>query len=76
MNTSVLEARTDAPFVAVRPTQSLIEWLSPLGQILGSWHQRAVQRHQLAMLDDHLLKDIGLDRRTVEAEVAKPFWRA
>ncbi|EKF19223.1 DUF1127 domain-containing protein [Nitratireductor pacificus] len=34
------------------------------------------QRRHLAELDDHQLADIGLTRRDVERECAKPFWRA
>ena len=40
------------------------------------WQDRARQRHMLAGLDDHLLKDIGLSRADAAQESAKPFWRA
>ena len=40
------------------------------------WLDRARQRRQLQQLGDHMLKDIGLSRADVEAETAKPFWRA
>lgn len=43
---------------------------------LLSWQDRARQRHLLAGLDDHLLKDIGLSRADADRESAKPFWRA
>ncbi len=33
------------------------------------------QRKALAALDDHMLKDIGLTRCDVDAEVSRPFWR-
>ncbi|WP_374383843.1 DUF1127 domain-containing protein [Dongia sp.] len=33
------------------------------------------QRRALEALDDRLLKDIGLTRCDVEAEVSRPFWR-
>ena len=39
------------------------------------WLERARQRRQLQQLSDHMLKDIGLSRADVEAEVTKPFWR-
>ncbi|GAB2177889.1 DUF1127 domain-containing protein [Dongia sp. agr-C8] len=38
--------------------------------------RRARQRRDLAALSDHALRDIGLTRRDVEAEIGKPFWRA
>lgn len=75
MNAGVLKTRLGTPASAARPVRSLAEWLSPLELILGSWHQRVTQRHQLGMLDDHMLKDIGVDRWTARAEAAKPFWR-
>ena len=40
-----------------------------------SWHERARQRRALLRFDDHLLRDIGLDRVSAEAEARKPFWR-
>jgi len=42
---------------------------------LQVWYERNRQRRHLARLDDRLLRDIGLDRATVELEVIKPFWR-
>ena len=40
------------------------------------WQDRARQRHHLAEMDDHLLRDIGLSRADLEHESSKPFWRA
>jgi uncharacterized protein YjiS (DUF1127 family) len=40
------------------------------------WAERAAERRQLAELDDHLLRDIGLTRADVDAVSTKPFWRA
>jgi uncharacterized protein YjiS (DUF1127 family) len=39
------------------------------------WLERARQRRELQQLGDHMLKDIGLTRADVEAEISKPFWR-
>jgi uncharacterized protein YjiS (DUF1127 family) len=36
--------------------------------------ERARQRRALSLLDDHLLRDIGLTRDDVADEIAKPFW--
>ena len=47
-----------------------------LVEMLGRWHDRARQRSALAMLDDTVLKDIGLSRVDVWLECSKPFWRA
>ncbi len=45
-----------------------------LWNALVLWDERARQRHALAQLDDHLLRDIGLDPHTVRTECYKPFW--
>jgi len=46
-----------------------------IARTLVEWRARAMDRRALAMLDDHLLRDIGLSRADVEREVSKPFWR-
>jgi uncharacterized protein YjiS (DUF1127 family) len=40
-----------------------------------TWHERARMRHQLLMLDDRLLRDIGITRLEARNEAEKPFWR-
>ena len=40
------------------------------------WAARARQRRTLESLDDHLLRDIGIDRIDAGLEARKPFWRA
>lgn len=47
-----------------------------IAEVALTWIERARQRRQLGRLSDHMLKDIGLNRGDVEAEAAKPFWRA
>jgi uncharacterized protein YjiS (DUF1127 family) len=42
---------------------------------LRQWRRRSRDRAQLAMLDDRMLRDIGLSRGDVLAEINKPFWR-
>ncbi len=39
-------------------------------QALATRHQRM----RLDQLDDHLLRDIGIDRRTAYWEAHRPFW--
>ena len=50
--------------------------LAQLLDLLRLWRQRHRQRQALARLDEHLLRDIGLDRRLALREAAKPFWQA
>jgi len=53
---------------------------SPRGlwALIKAWDDRAYYRGQLARIANHtpeLIEDIGLTRRQIEAEIAKPFWR-
>jgi uncharacterized protein YjiS (DUF1127 family) len=43
---------------------------------LSLWHRRSASRGDLARLDAHGLRDIGLTRFEAECECAKPFWQA
>lgn len=42
---------------------------------LTRWIERHQQRKQLAQMEDHLLKDIGLSRSDALQEAQKPFWK-
>lgn len=44
-------------------------------ELLELWRARIRYRHDLEMLDDHMLRDIGLTRADVLHEAQKPFWR-
>ena len=39
------------------------------------WSRRSRERAQLAMLDDRMLRDIGLSHADREFLANKPFWR-
>ena len=54
-----------------------------LGDLLGMalalprlWARRRHDRRDLLRLDDHMLRDIGVDRTRVDAMASRPFWRA
>ena len=49
-------------------------WRRSVDQLMV-WLERARQRHQLRLLDEHLRHDLGLTQAAIDAEVAKPFWR-
>lgn len=46
---------------------------APLRWLLRAFATRH-QRLRLDELDDHLLRDIGVDRRTAYYEAHRPFW--
>ncbi|MCV3206710.1 DUF1127 domain-containing protein [Mesorhizobium sp. YC-39] len=45
-------------------------------RLLARWYDRHLQRLDLAEIDDHLLRDLGLTREDVRRECAKSFWQA
>ncbi len=55
----------------------IVRWALPvslIGVAVG-WRVRTRTRHDLALLDARLLRDIGLTTRDASHEVQKPFWR-
>ncbi len=43
--------------------------------VLTKWSRRQRSRRALAQLDDHLLQDVGLDRRAAHIEARRMFWQ-
>ena len=53
--------------------------LAILRSIFATWDKRKRLRSELEQMskaNPHLIDDIGLTKRQVEAEIAKPFWQA
>jgi uncharacterized protein YjiS (DUF1127 family) len=53
--------------------------LATLRSVIVAWEERKRVRWELEQIsrdNPHLIDDIGLTRRQVEAEIAKPFWQA
>jgi uncharacterized protein YjiS (DUF1127 family) len=44
--------------------------------MLRLWRSRRRERRVIRRLDDHMLRDIGLDRFTAEQVGQRPFWKA
>jgi uncharacterized protein YjiS (DUF1127 family) len=59
----------------IEPRRSFGSILRATLGMLGEWRQRQYERAVLASLDDIALRDIGISRTDVWAEVNKPFWR-
>jgi uncharacterized protein YjiS (DUF1127 family) len=53
-----------------RPSRAASSWDS----MRASW-RRYRSRQNIAQLDSHMLKDIGVSFAEAEAEANKPFWR-
>jgi len=71
LTTGIMTAR-DAGATAARGGRRV---LAGLWRVLLLWHRRARQRRDLAGLDEHLLRDIGVDRLVAGQEARKRFWR-
>lgn len=62
-------------FVRTIPSRPPL-WSVPRARVLISlWYGRWSSRHQLAHMDDRMLRDIGLGARERSHEVRKPFWQ-
>lgn len=44
--------------------------------VVLAWQDRVRQRSQLQLLDQRMLRDIGLTRVDIDIETRKPFWRS
>lgn len=45
------------------------------GRVVSNWLARRRSRQSLAVLDTHLLRDLGLTQDEALHEARKPFWR-
>jgi uncharacterized protein YjiS (DUF1127 family) len=45
-------------------------------EMTAFWAELARQRRALGMLDERLLRDIGLSRADIEVETSKRFWHS
>lgn len=54
---------------------SIVQSIQSVVATFQVWMDRYHQRRQLAQMDAHLLRDIGLNAHQVAIEVNKPFWK-
>jgi len=63
-------------FKAPLPASRTTIWPGTLVRLIHPFrHSRALQRRALSELDDRLLDDIGVDRRSARLEAVKRFWQ-
>jgi uncharacterized protein YjiS (DUF1127 family) len=81
MNSATLSKNGFAPTVPLLGAQG---WIAPpdsddapigLFALVREWLQRSRMRSDIAELDDHLLRDVGLTRMDIVAESRKHFWQ-
>jgi uncharacterized protein YjiS (DUF1127 family) len=83
MEVAMTSTVASTPHQPVRPQTSVRaisrrDLTSPRSMIVA-WRERIRFRWSLGQMSEanpHLIDDIGLTKRQVEAEIAKPFWRA
>ncbi|UVC16024.1 DUF1127 domain-containing protein [Mesorhizobium onobrychidis] len=80
MNDTLASAPHQAarPGTPVEPAEMSRRHLTTLRSIIAAWDERKRFRWELEQMskdNPHLIDDIGLTRRQVEAEIAKPFLR-
>jgi uncharacterized protein YjiS (DUF1127 family) len=63
-NTAARTAAKTAPGMVARAVETLMVW-----------RDRARGRQMLGTLDEHMLRDIGINRAIASTEAEKPFWR-
>ncbi|WP_296325650.1 DUF1127 domain-containing protein [Reyranella sp.] len=72
---NVRVVRADAPSFSFGRAMSLLAGTVVVGiEKVMTRAELARSRHQLAQLDERLLRDIGIDRATARFEADKPFW--
>lgn len=70
-----MAARTTSPPASFNPVARL-PFLHRLRlRLVAQWYDRHLQRLDLAEIDEHLLRDLGLTREDVRRECAKSFWQ-
>ncbi|NSX55587.1 DUF1127 domain-containing protein [Parasulfitobacter algicola] len=67
--------RQQIDFLANRPLTPLSQLAVTVAVTLVKWNERRCSRIALKHLDDHLLKDIGLNRDDALHEARRVFWR-
>ena len=61
-----------APQAQILPPFSRL--LMGIAVLVARWEMNTRTRKALRNLDDHLLRDVGLDQITAQSESDKPFW--
>lgn len=76
MNTIAYKSHNALELVNIElPERSVHSVITRLADTVNTWSQRSRQRKQLAVLDEHLLSDIGVSYEDIWLEVNKPFWK-
>jgi uncharacterized protein YjiS (DUF1127 family) len=76
MNGSFCTTTSSVPTVSLRSREPFARLgLQRAVDAVLLWHDRVKSRRTLAMLDDRMLRDVGIDQATARQESTLPFWR-
>lgn len=64
------------PILPQHAMPPLLRALRAFGSLVFRWETLRRTRKDLSRLDEHMLRDIGMDPALARLETAKPFWRA
>lgn len=56
-------------------TARAADLLAGIATLIRTWRARSRARRDLAKLDEHMLRDIGLDATIAAHEVSRRFWQ-
>jgi uncharacterized protein YjiS (DUF1127 family) len=58
------------------PRYTIFDLIAQLRATMAVWQQRVRERHYLAQMNWREVADMGVPHSAIEAEIAKPMWRA
>jgi uncharacterized protein YjiS (DUF1127 family) len=70
------DMRDDPQRPSRKPAGSAFAIVEGLFALACVWRERQRVRHQLAVMSERELQDVGTCRSDIACEIAKPFWRA
>ena len=65
----------DVAALALAAINGVESFAAKVSHVPMTWIRRSNERRALAMMNQHMLDDIGLTRHDIEKEVAKYFWQ-
>ena len=72
--TRTYTTRTLSPLAADHRLPLTALFAVKVAALITQWDHRYRSRNDLAHLEDHMLKDIGVTRKQAKKESTRPFW--
>ena len=65
----------DISVMTLAAVERVEEFATKMTNVARTWVRRSNDRRQLALMNEHMLNDIGLSRGDLAREVSKSFWQ-